>query len=64
MNYVKYETFSTLMGKKGLKKLPHKIFGDFTMIRRKTMLRLDGETTYRPEGKAMYELEGKAMHID
>jgi hypothetical protein len=63
MNCVKYKTFSTLMGKKGLKKLPHKIFGAFSaMIRRKAMLRLEAKTTYRPEGKPMYELEGKTMH--
>jgi hypothetical protein len=43
MNCVKYETFSKLMGKKGLKKQSHKIFRDFTMIRRKAMLRLDGK---------------------
>ncbi len=51
------------MGKKGLKKLSHKIYGAFSaMIRRKAMLRLEGKTTYRHEGKAMYELEGKTMH--
>jgi hypothetical protein len=63
MNCVKYEMCSTLMGKKGLKKLSHKIYGAFSaMIRRKAMLRLEGKTTYRHEGKAMYELEGKTMH--